>query len=256
MSVDVVKKQKLVIITVNRPEALNALNGQLIEELRSTVDEVNADPDTVCAVLTGAGKAFVAGADIKELVELNRETGYEKMRTGQSLMDSLEKSPKVWIAAVNGYALGGGLELALACDIRLASEKAKMGLPEVGLGLIPGYGGTQRLVKSVGMGWAKRLVLSGEIIDAQTALNIGLVQGVYPPEDLVAEAEKMAQAIAAKAPLALTAAKRSVLNAVNMPMEQGLEEEARLFGEMCETQDAKEGLKAFLEKRSPDFKTR
>jgi|YNPNPStandDraft_1061719.scaffolds.fasta_scaffold27437_2 enoyl-CoA hydratase/carnithine racemase len=253
-SINLEKRDGIAIARMSRPEKLNAMDAGVLDELEATVDGINRDPSIVSVILTGEGKAFVAGADISELAQLDGKSGYEKMRRGQRLMDKIESSPKVWIAAINGYALGGGLELALACDIRLASEKARMGQPEVNLGIIPGYGGTQRLVRNTGIGWAKYLILSGRMITASEALAIGLVQGVYPDEELMPKAEELAKEIASKGPLALAAAKRSIYNAVNMPMEEGLEEEARLFGELCETADSKEGLTAFLEKRKAEFK--
>jgi len=253
-SINLEKRDGIAIARMSRPEKLNAMDAGVLDELEATVDGINRDPSIVSVILTGEGKAFVAGADISELAQLDGKFGYEKMRRGQRLMDKIESSPKVWIAAINGYALGGGLELALACDIRFASEKARMGQPEVNLGIIPGYGGTQRLVRNTGIGWAKYLILSGRMITASEALAIGLVQGVYPDEELMPKAEELAKEIASKGPLALAAAKRSIYNAVNMPMEEGLEEEARLFGELCETADSKEGLTAFLEKRKAEFK--
>jgi len=253
-AINLEKGDGIAIVRMSRPEKLNAMDAGVLDELEATVDEVNRDPSIVAVILTGEGKAFVAGADISELAELDGKSGYEKMRRGQRLMDKIESSPKVWIAAINGFALGGGLELALACDIRLASDKAKLGQPEVNLGIIPGYGGTQRLVRNTGLGWAKYLILSGRMITASEALAIGLVQGVYPDDELIARAEELAREIASKGPLALAAAKRSIYNAVNMPMEEGLEEEARLFGDLCETADSKEGLTAFLEKRKAEFK--
>jgi len=253
-SVKLEKQAGVAVVTLCRPEKLNALDAGVLDELEGVVDELGRDPEVVAVVLTGEGKGFVAGADISELVQLDAGTGYEKMRRGQRLMDRIENSPKVWIAAINGYALGGGLELALACDVRLASEKAKLGFPEVGLGLMPGYGGTQRLVRSTGLGWAKYAILSGRMLNASEALSMGLIQGVYQPDDLLAKALELANEIATKGPLALATAKRSVHNAVSMSLADGLEEEARLFGDLCETADSKEGLTAFLEKRKAEFR--
>ncbi len=253
-AINLEKNGRIAMVRMSRPEKLNAMDAGVLDELEAIVDQVNRDPDIVAVILTGEGKAFVAGADISELRELNGKTGYEKMRRGQRLFDKIEQSPKVWIAAINGFALGGGLELALSCDIRLASENAKLGQPEVNLGIIPGYGGTQRLVRNTGIGWAKYMILSGRILTAGEAMCTGLLQGVYSPDDLMAKAEELANEIASKGPLALAAAKRSICNAVNMPMDEGLEEEARLFGELCETADSKEGLTAFLEKRKAEFK--
>ncbi|MGB9590074.1 MAG: enoyl-CoA hydratase/isomerase family protein, partial [Candidatus Hydrothermia bacterium] len=202
------------------------------------------------AIWSGFSRGWVS----RWRTQLDGKTGYEKMRRGQRLMDKIEQSPKVWIAAINGFALGGGLELALACDIRLASENAKLGQPEVNLGIIPGYGGTQRLARNTGIGWAKYMILSGRALTAREAMNTGLLQGIYPPEELMTKAEELAMEIASKGPLALAAAKRSVNNAVSMPQDKGLNEEARLFGDLCETADSKEGLTAFLEKRKAEFK--
>ncbi len=250
------RKGKVALLTISRADKLNALNAQVLDELEQAVDELSADPEVVAVVITGEGKAFVAGADIGELKGLSKEEYYQKMRRGQRLMDKIAQSPKVFIAAVNGYALGGGLELALACDIRLASEKAKVGLPEVGLGLIPGYGGTQRLPRAAGVGWASYVILSGRMLTAEEALRAGIVQGVYPAESLLDEALKLAEEIASKAPLALAAAKRSIRNSYSIPPDAGFEEEARLFADVASTEDAQEGLSAFLEKRAPQFKGR
>lgn len=253
-AINLEKKGRIATVRMSRPDKLNAMDAGVLDELEAIIDKINRDPDVVAVILTGEGKAFVAGADISELQKLDGKTGREKMRRGQGLFDKIEQSPKVWIAAINGFALGGGLELALACDIRLASENARLGQPEVNLGIIPGYGGTQRLVRNTGLGWANYIILSGRILTAGEAVYTGLIQGVYPPEELMTKAEELALEIASKGPLALAAAKRSVHNAVNMPMDEGLEEEARLFGELCETADSKEGLTAFLEKRKAEFR--
>src|SRR3990170_3988022 len=211
------KRDAVALITLNRPKVLNALNRRTLEELDACVREVIADETVRVAILTGAGeKAFVAGADINELAQLTPVAGRDYGLFGQSVLDRIEASPKPFIAAVNGFALGGGCELAMACHIRIASENAKLGQPEVKLGIIPGYGGTQRLARLVGKGRALQLVMTGEQITAQQALAIGLVNEVVPPADLVGEAEAMAKKIAANAPLAV----RFAIEAVNRGLDR------------------------------------
>lgn len=248
------KKDNIFIITVNRPDKLNALNRDVIRELGLAIAEVYADKDIRAAILTGAGpKAFVAGADISEFTALDSKGGAALAQTGHDLVFSkIENSPKPFIAAVNGFALGGGCELAMACHIRIASTNAKFGQPEVNLGLIPGYGGTQRLAWLVGKGKAMELMLTGNMINAEEAHRIGLANQVAAPEELMNTALSMAQTIAEKAPVAIGMA----IKLVNMAAEgnpAGLKTEVALFGELFDTADAREGANAFLEKRKAVF---
>lgn len=246
---------RIATVTINRPDKLNALDAEAKAELKSLFTEIKHDNAVDIVVLTGAGeKAFVAGTDIKELTVLDSDTGKEFSSKGQEIFDLIENLGKPVIAAVNGYALGGGCELALACHIRIASENAKFGQPEVNLGIIPGYGGTQRLARLVGRGRAMELILTGNQVDAQEALRIGLVNKVVPQAELLATATAMARLIAGKGQTAI----RMALKAVNMTTEttlgDGQKLEASLFGVCCDTADFKEGTNAFLEKRKPTFK--
>jgi len=243
------------LITLNRPKVLNALNALMIGELAEAFEELDADAVVRAIVLTGAGdRAFAAGADIGELNALpNAVAGVAKARSGQGLTLQIERMRKPVIAAINGFALGGGCELALACDIRLASEKARFGQPEVNLGLMPGFGGSQRTARLLGRGMAMYLCLSGEMIDAHEALRAGLVEKVVAPEGLVAEAKRIAAVIAAKAPLAVEATKRAIDEGISLSTAAGLEIEALHFGTLVNTADFKEGTAAFLEKRAADF---
>ena len=240
-------------ITINRPDKLNALNKVVMRELDQAVDEVYANGLIKSAIITGSGeKAFVAGADITEFVGLSPAQGMELAKTGQAIFGKIESSPKPIIAAVNGFALGGGCELAMACHFRLASENAKFGQPEVNLGIIPGYGGTQRLVQLIGKGRALELLLSGNMIDARTALQNGLVNKVVNGTDLMAHAREILQLINTKAPLALAKCIQAA-NAVFDPQKDGYESEISGFGECFGSDDMKEGTQAFLEKRKPKF---
>ena len=246
------------VVTLNRPDVLNALNLQMLRELSETVASFDADDGLRAVILTGAGaKAFAAGADIAELNALGgARAGEEQARRGQALTVSFERLRVPVIAAVNGFALGGGCELAMACDIRIAASGARFGQPEVNLGILPGYGGTQRLTRLVGEGWAMYLCLSGEMIDAQEALRIGLVQKVTAPEGLLEEAHRIASAIAAKGPLAVAAAKRAIVDGASLSLADGLSLEAFRFGAAVATEDFREGSQAFLEKRKPNFSGR
>lgn len=241
------------IITINRPQALNALNSQVLSELGAAIDAV--DPSKVrCLILTGAGeKAFVAGADIAEMANLNEEEGYRFGALGARVFRNIEILGIPVIAAVNGFALGGGCELAMACDIRIASNKAKFGQPEVGLGITPGFSGTYRLAKLVGQGYAKEMIYTGKAIRADEALRIGLVNAVYEPEELMPKAVEMAQKIAENAPLAIRYAKQCINDSYDLVAEDAMELESRNFGKCFATQDQKEGMAAFLEKRKPVF---
>ncbi len=239
-------------ITLNRPKVLHALNAQVFDELDAIFNCLSHDPDIRVILLTGAGdKAFAAGADINELVSLNRSTGEQKSLRGQSVFHFIETCGKPVIALINGFALGGGCELALACHLRIASDKARLGQPEVKLGLLPGYGGSQRLPRIVGPAAALKLLLTGEIIDAAEALRIGLVNEVVPAENLLSRGRELAQTIAAQAPLAVTACIEAVRRGTYLSLDAALRLEADLFGQLCATQDKAEGTKAFLEKRPP-----
>lgn len=237
-------------ITVNRPKKLNALNEEVLDELSNAFQEVNVNDDIKAVLLTGAGdKAFVAGADIKELQTLDNHTGRMVSQKGQQIFQSIEDTRKPVLAVVDGYALGGGAELAMACHMRVASEKAAFGLPEVGLGLIPGYGGTQRLPHLVGKSRALELILTGRQVKANEALQIGLVNRVE--KNPMLEAESMMKKILSNGPLAIRNAMKAVLHSGN---KRGFQVEADLFGTLCTTDDAKEGTAAFLEKRKAEFK--
>lgn len=245
-------EDKTAIVTINRPESLNALNAQTINEISSALDELASDNKIRVIILTGSGeKSFVAGADIKEFSDFNQEKAEELARNGQTILfNKIENLSKPVIAAVNGFALGGGLELAMACHIRYASENAKLGLPEVTLGLIPGYGGTQRLPKLVGKGIANEMIFSAKMISAQKAKEIGLVNEVYPIEELLNKTKDLASTIARNSPMAISKA----INATNLSdTNKGFETEIKYFGELFEMEDKKEGVSAFLEKRKPSF---
>jgi enoyl-CoA hydratase/carnithine racemase len=241
------KKSGIAFVTVNRPAVRNALNTATMRELRSVFEQIKNDDEVRVVILTGSGdKAFVAGADINELAALAPVAGKDYSVAGQAIFDSVERLGKPVIAAVNGYALGGGCELAMACTFRIASENAVFGQPEVKLGIIPGYGGTQRLARLVGSGQAAQLLMTGEMINAAEALRIGLVNQVVPQAELLATTEAIAKKILANAPLAV----KFCLDALG----RGMELEATLFGLCCATDDMKEGTKAFLEKRASNFR--
>ncbi len=256
MSLVLVEKQdRIAWVTLNRPEKMNALNNALLKELECAVAGLEHDAEVGVVVLTGAGeKAFVAGADISELKDLDSGSAREQALKGQAVFNRIAAMPKPVIAAVNGFALGGGCELALSAHIRVASENAKFGLPEVSLGIIPGYGGTQRLPRLVGAGIGLDMILSGDMIPAADALRMGLVSRVFPQADLKAGVEKLAKTILSRGPLALTRAISAVQQGLDMPLEQGLQFEAALFGLLAASQDMKEGMGAFLEKRPAAFK--
>jgi enoyl-CoA hydratase len=249
------KKDTVGILTVNRPDKLNAISNELTEELEQLLDEIENDSQLRVLVITGAGdKAFVAGADINELVERDASMGREVSRFRQKLFARIENLPVPVIAAVNGYALGGGLELAIACNIRVASEKAQFGAPEVKLGIIPGDGGTQRLPRLVGLGRAMEMVLTGDFIDAQEAFRIGLVNRVVPHEELMESVMRLAQKIASRPPLAVKYAKEAVNRSQEGDTASGFALESYLHALACTTEDKKEGVSAFLEKRKGEFK--
>jgi len=257
-SILVEKTEGVATITLNRPKVLNALNAALLGEVSQALSEFENDDDVRAIIITGSGeKAFAAGADIGELNALpNAVEGARKARAGQAITLQIERLSKPVIMAINGFALGGGCELAMAGDIRIASENAKFGQPEVNLGLIPGYGGSQRTTRLVGRGMAMFLCLSGDIIDAQFALQIGLVERVVPLEELLPSAQKLAKTIASKAPLAIAACKRAINDGAHLGIAEALELEALAFGTLVNTQDFKEGTSAFLEKRKPEWKSR
>ncbi len=244
----------LAVVTVNRPDKLNALDRKTVEELDRAMADAAAQPEVLAVILTGAGpKAFVAGADINELARQTPLGGKDYSLYGQGVLARIESLGKVTIAAVNGFALGGGCELALACNLRVASENAKLGLPEVTLGIIPGFGGTQRLARLVGKGKALELILSGEMVDAKEAHRIGLVNRVAPAGEAVPAAESLARTIMSRGPQAVRMAIEAVNEGLEMPIEEGLFLEATLFGLVTTTEDFKEGTRAFIEKRKADF---
>ena len=248
------KKGAVILLTINREKAMNALDRDTIKELVDFVGTHWNDHTFSVLIITGAGKAFVAGADIGELKDLDTQGGIDLSSKGTWLFKGIQDFPKPVIAAVNGFALGGGCELAMACDIRLASEKAKFGQPEVNLGIIPGYGGTQRLARLVGKGKAMQMILTGDMITAAEAHRIGLVDEVHPPEELMNKALEMANTIASKGPLAIRLAKECVNKGSDMPLADGLDFEKVNFGVTCGSVDGTEGCAAFLEKRKPAFK--
>lgn len=251
------KRGVIAVVTVDRPEVLNALNAATIQELKATFDALDRDDELRAIILTGSGtRAFIAGADITEMQGLSAPEAVELAQRGQSLSLAMEAMTKPIIAAVNGFALGGGCELMMACDFAIASERAKFGQPEVNLGLIPGFGGTQRLARLVGRGLARQLVYTGEMLSAERALSVGLITEVTSPEELMPRAVAIAELIAEKAPLAVAACKKALNRGVELPLEAALDFEAVLFGAMFNTADMREGTQAFTEKRPAQFRGR
>jgi len=245
----------IAIVTINRPAVLNALNSHAIDELRRAMLDLKQDESARAIILTGAGeRSFVAGADIAELATLTPTGGREHALTGQHVFDLIENLGKPVIAAINGFALGGGCELAMACTLRIAANTAKIGQPEIGLGLIPGYAGTQRLPRLVGTGRAMEMLLTGASIGADEALAIGLVNRVVPAAGLMTEAKKFAAQLAGNAPVAMRYIITAVTKGIEMPFVQACQYEATLFGLVASTDDMREGTRAFLEKRTPQFK--
>ncbi len=241
-------------LTINRPKALNSLTGEVVQELECALYELDLDASVKAVVITGAGeKAFVAGADIKEMAEISAFDAHDFASKGQRLMLLMGKMRKPVIAAVNGFALGGGLELALACDFIYASEKAKFGFPEVGLGIIPGFGGTQNLPRLIGANRASELIFSGRVITAAKAHEWGIVNEVFAPEELLPKALATALEIAGKSPLGVRYAKDALVNGLNMTKEDGFRYESSLFGVLFATGDQREGMGAFIEKRPAEF---
>jgi enoyl-CoA hydratase len=248
---------ELAIVSIDRQEKLNALNAEVIGELGDAFDSLRYDDQVQGVILTGAGeKAFVAGADIGELAQMDALSGVQVSRRGQGVFRSLERFPKPILAAVGGFALGGGCELALACHLRVASESAQFGLPEVGLGIMPGYGGTVRLARLIGLGRAVELTLTGEMMDAGRALEVGLVSAVVPREELLQRSKTLLRKVTKNGPVAVRMAMESIYRAMDVPLAEGLSNESSLFGLLAATEDMKEGMTAFLEKRKADFKGR
>lgn len=251
------KENGLWVLTINRPEALNALNANILNEMAVAFRQLSemGFEDTKALLITGSGeKAFVAGADIKEMIDMNEDQAMQFSKRGQSIFHEINLLKIPVIAAVNGFALGGGLELALACDFIIASENAKFGLPEVSLGLIPGFGGTVRLTRAVGIRRARELTMTGEMINAAQALEMGLVNQVVPLKDLYETCLKKIELITSRSPLAVSEAKKSINQAFDLDTEPALENEAQIFANLFTSQDTKEGTKAFIEKRKPIFK--
>ncbi len=249
------KVEHAAVVTINRPNKLNALDAEIIDELDQALGVAETDKDVAAVVITGAGdRAFVAGADISKIKELTVITAKDFSERGQALFNKIEKFRKPVIAAVNGYALGGGSELSWACHIRIASSAAKFGQPEVNLGIIPGYGGTQRLSRLVGRGIATELIVTGEQIDAATAYQMHLVNKVVEPAELIPTALKIVESIAQRAPIAVRLALQALDASVQLPQDEGMKIEAQLFALSCGTADQKEGVAAFLEKRKPVWK--
>ncbi len=248
------KENRIATVTINEPDKLNALNTQILSELNSAFDMLAADTDVRVIIITGAERSFVAGANIQEMADMNYEEAKVFGSKGASVFRKIETCPQPVIAAVNGFALGGGCELALACDIRIASEKAKFGQPEVGLGITPGFSGTQRLARLIGFAKAKELIFTGKVITAADALEIGLVNQVVAPESLMDEVKTMAETIAKQAPIAVQKSKEAINNGWDLPMEEGIDLEVELFAQCFETEDQKNGMTAFLKKEKTEFK--
>lgn len=253
-NVQLVREGHLALVTVNRPAKLNALDGLTIAELDAVFQALDGDASCGAIVLTGAGeKAFIAGADISVLAKQGVLDGTDNSKAGQQLTLRIENNRKPVLAAINGFALGGGLEMALACDVRFAAKTAKLGLPEVSLGIIPGYGGTQRLARLCGTGTALQLILTGDPVTADEALRVGLVNGVFEPGELLAQVKAIALKMVSRGPQALALAKQAVRRGVHLSMQDGLSLEADLFGAISSTAEMKEGMAAFLEKRKPSW---
>jgi enoyl-CoA hydratase len=256
-NITLAREEGLALLTLNRPKSLNALNRATLAELSRAIDEIAADKAVRAMILTGAGeKAFVAGADIAEMANLTAPEALEFSRAGHRVMDQLEALPFPTLAAVNGFALGGGCELAMACDLIVASEKARFGQPEVSLGVIPGFGGNGRLTRAVGVQRARELIYTGDLIDAPSALALGLVVAVVPPEQVLDRCRDIAKRIAQKGPLAIAQAKRILRAGADLPLDAANTLETQAFAALFGSSDQKEGMKAFLEKRAPHFEGR
>jgi enoyl-CoA hydratase len=257
LSIDVERDGGVAVVTVNRPDAMNAVDVEHAEELRRVLEDIARDGNARVVVLTGAGdRAFIAGADIKYMQGLSVHDGLRWAELGQACARLLETMPKPTIAAINGFALGGGCELALACDIRLAASSAKLGQPEINLGILPGWGGTQRLARTTTLGYAKELIFTGRMVDAQEALERGLVNGVHEPGELMARTRELCDQLAAKSLVALAAAKEATNLAFSGDHPGNLRTEAHLFSMAFATEDQKEGMAAFVEKREAEFRGR
>lgn len=252
-TITVEQSEGVATLTLNRPDKLNALNEHVLIELRAAILTLSHDRGVHALIFTGAGKAFAAGADIAAMSEMSAPTAKAFADAGQAVAEALESAPFPAIAAVNGFALGGGCELAMACDFIHASEKAKFGQPEVNLGVIPGFGGTQRLARRVGLGRARELCYTGDIIGAEEALRIGLVNAVHAPDDLMPKVREVAKKIATKGPLAIAQCKRVIGRGADVPLERASELEAQAFALLFGTTDQREGMRAFLEKRPAKF---
>jgi enoyl-CoA hydratase len=251
------KEGPVAVLKINRPKSLNALNPETLMEVAACLEEIRKDKEIRCLIITGEGeRAFVAGADIAAMVSMSAVEGRSFSQMGQAVLQALEDLPIPVIAAVNGFALGGGTELALACDLVVASDKARFGQPEINLGVIPGFGGTQRLSRRIGLPRARELIYSGDMIDAETAFRYGLVNRVVPAAELMTEARKMAEKLAAKPPLAIQQAKAAINAGINMDLANGCRYENEAFSLTFATEDKAEGMKAFLEKREAHFKGR
>ncbi len=254
MPIDVERSGHVATITLNRPDVLNAFNTEHLTALRAAIDQLSADHDVRAVILTGAGeRAFAAGADIAEMRTKSPSEALEFSTMGHAVCRAIEAAPQPYIAAVNGYALGGGCEVALACDIRIASENAALGQPEVTLGIPPGWGGTQRLTRLVGPGIARELIYTGRRVKADEAARLGIVNAVYPLTDLLSKAQEMAEQIAANAPIAVSRSKDAISRALDVALDTGLEFEAKIFALSFDTRDQKEGMAAFLERRKASF---
>lgn len=257
LNVTLQKEGKVAVVTINRPKALNALNSDTLKDLNLVIEELEKDDEILAVILTGSGeKAFVAGADINEMKEFDTINGRKFGIIGNKVFRKLENLEKPVIAAVNGFALGGGCELSMACDIRIASQKAKFGQPEVSLGITPGFGGTQRLARLVGLGIAKELIYTGKVINAEEAYRIGLVNKVVEPEKLMEEAKALANTIAAQAPVAVRLCKSAINRGIQCDIDTALSYESEVFGECFSTEDQKEEMTAFVEKREKNFKNK
>ncbi len=255
MPIDVERSGQIATITLNRPDVLNAFNTEHLTNLRDQIQQLAIDPDVRAVILTGAGeRAFAAGADIAEMRTKSPSEAREFALLGQSICNAIERAPQPYIAAVNGFALGGGCEVALACDLRIASENAVLGQPEVSLGIPPGWGGTQRLTRLIGPGQARELIYTGRRVKADEAQRIGLVNAVYPLNELMDKARELANQIAANAPIAVAYSKDAISRALDVELDTGLVYEANVFALCFDTSDQKEGMGAFLERRKAEFK--
>jgi len=255
MPIDVARDGHVATILLNRPDVLNAFNTEHLDTLLNTIQTLSSDHDVRAVILTGAGeRAFAAGADIAEMRDKRPSEALEFARLGQAVCLAIEEAPQPYIAAINGFALGGGCEVSLACDIRIASENAALGQPEVTLGIPPGWGGTQRLTRLVGPGIARELIYTGRRVKADEAHRLGLVNAVYPLSELMEKARELANSIAANAPLAVRASKDAIARALDVELNTGLSYEAGVFALSFDTADQKEGMSAFLERRTADFK--